>query len=99
MTEAEGAHRRASETLIISSDFAEARRGQYCTTVITTIALVVAGLSIYLGHVWVGFLFGSGSIVPIIIALLKIKTIPHGMKTQDETAPAPVEKKKPRRRK
>lgn len=92
MTESEGEHRRAIEKLIIVSDFAEAQRGQYCATGITLASLCVAALSFYLGHEIIGSLFGASSIVSIIVALLKVKTVPHETAPQPEAPPASTRK-------
>lgn len=98
MTEAEGEHRRFVENTIIARDFDEARRGQYCATAITVIALLISGLSIYLGQILVAVLFGGGSLAAIITALLRVKTIPHSAKDQESQDPAPTPPKKRRKK-
>ena len=97
MTENESEHRRSIEKLVITSDFAEARRGQYCATAITLGALLVAAYSFQLGHEIIGSLFGAGSIASIILALLKVKTVQH--EANQPSTPKPPVPQKSRRKK
>lgn len=89
MAEENGRHRRQMEELVVSKSFAEARVGQALAAFISIAAMGITGWLVYSGHRIEGTILGGATLALIITAILKVRTFPVDL-VSEEAGPETV---------